>query len=134
VAASVLSLLRGDAGQRALAAWALGWDDALEISGNDWEALFLGVLLGDPYDAVRHVAFRSLRNLPGFEGYEYDFLSSEGQRFSSGNEVINGWLAVRDPGARSAPELLLDPNGRPRMSRLMELLSERDDRPVLYAE
>ena len=67
VAASVVGILRGDAGARALWAWSLGWSPAQEASGStDWMLLYLGELLTDPYDAVRYIAHRSLRSLPGY--------------------------------------------------------------------
>ena len=55
-AAAVLWLLSGDAGQRPLIAWHMGWAPALEASGRDWLAPYLltqhwndfGELLRDP--------------------------------------------------------------------------------------
>jgi hypothetical protein len=64
VAAAVLWLLRGDAGQRAIVADAMGRASAKDASGAEWSAPFLAQLLVDPYSAVRYVAFRSLRSLP----------------------------------------------------------------------
>jgi hypothetical protein len=105
VSATVLAALRGDAGQRALAAWSLGWDSALAASGSDWQALYLGVLLDDPYDAVRHIARRSLAGLPRSDA---------------------------TPSPRAG--LLLDARGRPDRSALLELLAQRDDTPIRFAE
>ncbi len=59
-AATLLWCLTGDAGQRALATWTLGWRPALEASRHDWAVPVLGQLLDDPYDAVRYLAHRSL--------------------------------------------------------------------------
>ena len=53
VAAGVLWAVRGDAGQRALVAWHMGWGPAQEASGTDWLPLYLALLLDDPYPAVR---------------------------------------------------------------------------------
>ena len=36
VAAAVLWAVQGDAGQRALAAWSMGWSPAQTASGKDW--------------------------------------------------------------------------------------------------
>ena len=82
IAASLLWLLRGDAGQRAIAAQAMGWAPAQEASGTDWMAPYLAQLLDDPYDAVRFIAGRSLRTLPGFEAFEYDFVAGPTTRAS----------------------------------------------------
>ncbi|HEV3021755.1 MAG TPA: multiheme c-type cytochrome, partial [Pirellulales bacterium] len=68
ISAAVLGLLRGDAVQRALAAYAFGWPEARRASGEGWQAPLLATLLDDPYSAVRMVAWRSLRRL----GYDVD--------------------------------------------------------------
>lgn len=134
VAASVLWLLLGDAGQRALAAWTLSWEPALEASGNDWEGLYLGVLLADPYDAVRYIAHRSLRRLPGLAGQEYDFTASPAKLQQAGNRALAAWRSQRGPQARRGDAILIDEHGEPRMAELLRLLRERDDRAVLFAE
>src|SRR5262249_13099386 len=53
VAAAVLWLARGDAGQRELVAWHMGWAPAQQASGVTWTVPFLARLLDDPYAAVR---------------------------------------------------------------------------------
>jgi len=63
VAASLLWLLKGDAGMRVLMAWSMGWEPAREASGEAWLAPYLALLLEDPYSAVRFVASRSLTSL-----------------------------------------------------------------------
>ena len=105
VSATVLAALRGDAGQRALAAWAMGWDSAHEASGSDWQAHYLRVLLEDPYPAVRHIARRSLSALPRAETL-----------------------------ALARPAILVDARGRTDGSALAALLAQRDDRPIRFAE
>jgi hypothetical protein len=37
--------------------------------------LYLSLLLNDPYDAVRLISYRSLRSVPGFGGFTYDFIA-----------------------------------------------------------
>src|SRR4029077_18990255 len=54
VAASLLWLLKGDAGQRAIVAQSLGWAPAQQASGTGWIAPYLALFLDDPYDAVRY--------------------------------------------------------------------------------
>jgi Cytochrome c554 and c-prime len=66
VAASVLTLLKGDAGQRAIVAQSMGWKPAQQASGAGWMAPYLALMQKDPYDAVRHIATRSLGTLPPF--------------------------------------------------------------------
>ena len=66
VAASLLMLLKGDAIQRAIAAWHMGWQPALEASGMVWQSPFLAKLLQDPYAQVRLLSYKSLKKMPGF--------------------------------------------------------------------
>ena len=73
VAASLLWVLRGNAGLRAIVAWNMGWQPAQETSDTSWMVPHLAELLNDPYDAVRYIAYRSLRSLPQFANFEYDF-------------------------------------------------------------
>ncbi len=56
IAGSILWALRGDAGQRALLAWHMGWQPAREVSGTDWLAPYLAVLMTDPYMVVRFIS------------------------------------------------------------------------------
>ena len=134
VASVPLMSLQGDAGQRALAAWSMSWPPALEISGNEWEGLYLGVLLGDPFPAVRHIAHRSLLQLPGFDGFEYDAMAPTHRRQEKGNLALQLWAAEHSRRRGVFPEpLLIDYDG-PQMQLLLQLLQERDDRPLTLAE
>ena len=80
VPASLVALYEGDAGQRALAAWAMGWPDARNTSGADWIPRALVDLLNDPYDAVRYIAQKSLRKDPRFADWDYDFTAEPALR------------------------------------------------------
>ena len=135
VAASLLWLLRGDAGQRALAAWSMGWQPAQSASATDWMAVPLAMLLNDPYDAVRYVASRSLFSLPGFSGFQYDFLAPPPDRTAATLRALE--LAARIVPARAGGRnatLLLDATGAPRMDAIVRLGLQRDDRPVVLRE
>ena len=81
-------LLSGDAGQRALAAFALGWQPALAVSGNDWEAPLLASGLDDHYPAIRFISHRSLTHLPGFESFPYDNESTPGTTGAESNGFV----------------------------------------------
>lgn len=76
VPSSLLLALTGDAGQRALIAWALGWAPAHAASNPVFMPALLGVLMDDPYDAVRYIAGHSLRTLPNVDltTLNYDFV------------------------------------------------------------
>ena len=142
VAASLLWLLKGDAGQRALAAWYLGWKPAQEVAGNEWIAPLLAPLLEDPYDVVRYVAARSLRGLPGFEDLDYDYVGDEAARTPAKRKVWDQYKEQRAtrPGAgetedtERASRLLLYVDGSLHRVALARLLERRDDRDVTLAE
>lgn len=97
-AAALVWLVRGDAGQRALAAWALGWADAQATSGRDWLAPPLIRALGDEYAAVRWVALRSLRSLPGYAGLDWS-LANAPLDLAGSRELDERWSGSerRDP-------------------------------------
>jgi hypothetical protein len=135
VAASLLWLLRGDAGQRALAAWSMGWAPAQHASGTGWMGVPLAMLLNDPYDAVRLIAHRSLRSLPGFDGFQYDFLAPSRERIGDTVRVLDYWRRTLRPGdRRTDPALLFDAAGSPRMDMIIRLGLQRNDRPVVLRE
>ncbi len=135
VAASLLWLLRGDAGQRALMAWSLGWPSARQASGSDWMPPFLGQLLEDPYDAVRFIAARSLRRSKAFAELEYDFFGPPRERAAAHRQVLSLWKGLPSPTTRSGrAEILIDPTGALRQDLLDRLLGQRDDRIVSLAE
>jgi hypothetical protein len=133
VAASLLWSLQGDAGQRALLAWSFGWQPAREAAGDDWTAPALGVLMDDPYDAVRFIAGRSLRRLPGFERFDYDFVPAPESRPGAAARVLAHWRA-RGTSLAARPELLIGPGGELDRGQVDALLSARDQRPVHLLE
>ena len=135
VAASILWLLRGDAGQRVIAAWSMGWEPAREASGEEWMAPYLAELLDDPYDPIRLVAHRSLLRLSGFGGVEYDFIGSEEQRQAMRRAVLAAWERLAGGAMRAGDTaLLIDGEGALRRDRVEQLLGERDDRPITIVE
>jgi formate-dependent nitrite reductase cytochrome c552 subunit len=71
---SLLMGVRGDAGQRALVAGAIDWPAAQRASKHGILPPLLGVLMDDPYDAVRYMAGRALKGLPDVDssGLVYD--------------------------------------------------------------
>lgn len=132
IAASLLWLLKGDAGQRALTACAMQWPPARKISGKSWMAPFLAELLDDPYDAVRYVAGRSLKSLSGFEDFEYDFVSLPTQRRAARRKAVALWTRRRQLKLGSG--LLIDSNGNLKRNKIDRLLRKRDDRRVNLRE
>ena len=131
VAASLLWLLRGDAGQRALMAWSMGWQPAQEASGKDWLAPFLALTLNDPYDAVRYIAGRSLRSLPSYNDFSYNLLWPPEKRVQAGQRAVDLWVSRPD---QTGPEILLEKDGALRLQDITRLIQQRDNRPVTLAE
>lgn len=134
VAASLLWLLRGDAGQRALIAWSMGWESARQASGKEWMPPYLAQLLVDPYDAVRLLAYWSLRTLPSFRNFDYDFVAPEVQRLSARNNAIQIWNQRSQKDKAGSDSVLITRQGIIKETIFQRLLSERDDRPVNLAE
>ena len=85
VPATALWLLTGDAGQRALAAWTCGWQEAL---GKKTMTPYLGSLLADPYPAVRYIAQRSLRAVLGDKALKYDYVGPPAQQKTAMQHII----------------------------------------------
>ena len=136
VPAGILWLLKGDAGQRALMAWSMGWDSAREASGDEWMGEFLAVLLEDPYANVRYIADRSLRELPGFADFEYDYIADAETRAAARVRALGRWRAGRIEAGEPTTglHLLHDPEGSLPPDVFARLLADRDDRRVVLKE
>ena len=107
VAASLLWLLKGDAGQRAIVAQSMGWAAAQQASGTGWLTPYLALTARDAYDAVRYIAARSQRTLPPFR---------------------------RDGLPRGNPQLLIEADGTFNANVVNRLVRERNNRRVFYRE
>ena len=132
VAASVLWLLTGDAAQRALMAWSYGWLDAQGAAGVDWLPPYLIQLLEDPYHAIRFIAARSLRSIPGFADFEYEWPPTDERQVEDRKRGLAIWSRMEKDQRRSA--VLVDPNGELLWDQFSRLLQRRNDRPVFVAE
>jgi hypothetical protein len=139
VADSILLSMTGDAGQRALAAWHMGWKDAQAASGDNWQAPFLAYLLDDPYDAVRFIAQRSLQTLPGFADFKretkYDFVLKPSARPIFRDRIHSIWRSQYKQGAVQTEQLLINhANGTLNSDKIERLYRERDDRRINLVE
>lgn len=136
VSAAVVDALAGDAGQRALVAWALGWEPAREVSGTGWMPYLVSTLLVDAYDAVARVALRTARLDPRYAELTLDFTLHDSRRaLPVSRTVMADWL--RD-GLTATPEqraaVLVTEDGFVDQDRVQSLLGRRDDRNVRLAE
>jgi cytochrome c552 len=134
IAASLLWLLKGDAGQRAITAWSLGWKPAQDASGSSWMPPFLIGLLDDPYDAVRFVAYRSLRSVPATKAFTYNFMAPHDRRLADVGQALTMWQERRQADPKLTPALLYDEAGNLNAELLNRLVSQRDDRRVSLRE
>ena len=90
----VRDLLKGDAVQRAAAAWHLSWPPAVEASGASWQSPYLAELLDDPYSAVRAIAGESLKKLPHFGDFNYDYAADKPSQESAKRKARDHWMAT----------------------------------------
>lgn len=134
VATSLLWMLRGDAGLRAVTAHAMGWEPAQAASGTSWMVPHLGEALGDPYDAVRFIAARSLKTLPNYANLDFDFVGPRDTRTDVAVRVLQTWRASVAARARREPELLVDETGELRIDLMRQLFDQRDRRPLFLRE
>ena len=126
IAASILWALKGDAGQRALIAWHMGWAPAREISNDAWMVPYLATLLEDPYAAVRYIAGRSLKRLAGYGDFSYDYIGAPDALRRSGALAFELWTKTAKPVANAA--LLLDKDGRLNQATVESLQQSRNNR------
>ena len=135
VSAAVLWLLKGNAAQRVVAAWHIGWAPAQEASGGrDWLGPFAIQLLEDPYAPVRYVAGTALRTLPGFHGFEFDFIGSRTELEGRFREATAIWSRRRDVRMAPNPAILIGNDGNFMSPEAATLLKERDNRSVTIQE
>jgi hypothetical protein len=135
ISAALLSVLRGDAGERAIVAQAMAWPPAQAVSGTDWMLPHLAQLLDDPYDAVRYIAGRSLRTLPAFAAFDDDFAAPADRRRDAQRRVMGVFSQTRSRLPRPGdPRLLLTADADVNVAETLRLLKMRNNRPVLLRE
>jgi len=137
LAASILWTLSGDAVQRALMAWAMGWAPAREVSGTQWMVPYLSLLLVDRYDVVRLRAQRTLSIYPEYQAVVRDSVS--GSTWNEQDRMKNAILAewgrrfARAPD-RAGPAFLIDAAGVIDRTRFGALVTQRHDRNLVLFE
>ena len=130
-AASIVWLLKGNALERSLAAWTMGWRPALEASGDDWQAPYLIHLLDDPYPPVRYIAARSLKRLSGYSQLNYGFARPVNELTGVKRRLLDEWKSRPPP--RVDERLLLGADGID-WARFLEMAKQRDDTPISVQE
>ncbi|MBI3464249.1 MAG: hypothetical protein HY000_14515 [Planctomycetes bacterium] len=145
---SVVRLLCGNAVERLVAAWSLGWPEAQQTASTAWAAPFLLVTLQDSYPAVRQFAYESLRRQPGFERARYDYLCLQDERQRQIDALRAHWRKMQHPkpppharsdGATPAsaafPDAIpMSADGEPREDVLQRLLGQQDRTEIHIVE
>ena len=135
VSAALLWLLRGDAAQRALVAWSMGWNTAQLTAGENWLPPFLAQLLNDPYSAVRYMGYRSLKTLPGYSGFAFDYVGEPAHRELAQSRALEFWNKLSKTNSdQVGPRVLIDRAGSVRQEIVDRLMKQRDNRPVELIE
>ena len=128
--AAILWFLKGDAAQRALIGWHMGWKPAQKASRTDWMAPYLSVGLRDDYSAVRYISGTALQSLPGFSKVEYDYTLEPSHFQQVAHQVRTTWEA--NAPKESRPALLLEPDLN--WNRIENYLMLQDKSPVSVSE
>jgi hypothetical protein len=135
IAAAVQWILKGDAGQRALITWGMGWESAQQTAGRNWLYPYLIYTLNDPYAAVRFDAWKSLQTLPGFSDFSFTYTAADDYLREISTRAYEKWLReIRERNVTYRPETALDSDGRFQQDTFQRLRGERDDKPIILAE
>lgn len=135
VAASLLWLLKGNAAERAISAWCMGWDEAKSTAGDNWLLPFLAAALDDDYDAIRLISRRSIQSLPGRNDFQLDVVTSttSAQRQEAAMKLVHSWLATWSLD-QHRPTLLLNKTEGIDVNRIRQLIDQRDNSRILLSE
>jgi len=135
IAAAVQWILKGDAGQRALIAWGMGWESAQKIASRDWLYPYLIYSMTDAYAAVRFDAWKSLQTLPGFSGFSFTYTAADHSLSEAATHAYEKWRReIRDANTVYRPGTAIDPDGRFQQDIFQRFRNERDDKPIILAE
>lgn len=134
ISAMLKMLLKGDAGQRAIAAWNMGWEPARKASGGNWQAPWLIRTMNDPYAAVRYIAHKALMADPTFAGTPFDYTAPLAKRATQIDAIFERQAAAELLGQAPHAQLLLDAQGKPLEDVADRLTRQRDNRPITLQE
>jgi predicted CXXCH cytochrome family protein len=134
ISAMLKILLKGDAGQRAIAAWNMGWEPARKASGGNWQAPWLIRTMNDPYAAVRYIAHKALMADPAFAGTPFDYTAPLAKRATQINAISERRADAGLLGQAPHAQLLLDAQGKPLEDVADRLTRQRDNRPITLQE
>jgi hypothetical protein len=128
----VYMALAGDACQRAVIAWHMGWEPAREASGDKWLPPYLAILMADEYPAVRLIAHRSLRQIGGYGDIAYHSEIPPAEQQARAQEITSRWQ--REPKLFNEPRLLISPTGELESEKMSRILLRRNHASISLEE
>jgi len=90
---------------------------------------YLAILMEDDYDAMRFIAYRSLKQIEGYGDIEYDFMADPAERKLICDRIKARWTN-RSGKSLSSNEVLLISNGKLEQSVIDYLLRQRDETEI----
>ena len=130
--AGITWLLKGDAGQRSLIAWHMGWEPAKATSGQQWIPRFLAETLVDPYSNVRYIAQRSLKTIQSFESFAYDYIGSGTHRNEARQRALEIWKG--NAALKEGSETVQQPDVLLQEDKVADMIRQRDNRRMELLE
>jgi len=129
-------LLMGDAGQRAIAAWHMGWEPARQASGDNWQSGWLLRTMNDPYSAIRYIAHKSLLVDPHLAKTAFDYTAPLAKRTQQIQDAQAAWEKQLPDltGVAQQIELLIDNRGKPIEAQAKRFETQRNNRPMTLQE
>lgn len=130
IAASLLLLHQGDAGQRALAAFSMGWAPARAVAGEGWMLPHLLHAYDDRYEVLGLVAYRALRQFAAGKTLSSEFLSLPMEARRAAVEKALKLAALPLPDRRR----LIGAGGKVDEAEVQRLRAARDNRAMILME
>ena len=96
-------------------------------------APYLAEQLTDTYDVVRFIGYHSLKDLPEFADFEYDFVGPKKSREQKSRDAMKIWKALAERPSPSK-SLLIDQQGGLMKERFQAIRKQRLDPPVVLIE
>ncbi|MEE2990702.1 MAG: cytochrome c3 family protein [Planctomycetota bacterium] len=137
VAASVRWILGGNGVQRAISAWHMGWEPALEASGQNWQLPLLNIVRTDDFSVNRFVAQRAMKAhelyQPLRSDQPFDFIGKREPQRKIQLQFLDNWQDSVMPRT-IPPAVLQEENGKLQMEKINQLINNRDNRPIVMPE
>ena len=127
-------LLKGDAGQRAIAAWHMGWEPARKVSGGNWQAPWLIRTMNDSYSAVRYIAHKALMADPELADTPFDYTDHLPKSTGQIESARERWHSAGPLDQAKHFELLHDAQGKPLEDVADRLTRQRNNHPMSLQE